>query len=127
MTGYTDEELKQLRTMRRQEQADGEREWQRWNAAGPGFSDEETVYVIEYREWGDHVWIGCSPFFDPIRVRPEETHSREEAEEVARLVLEGKRATNKGAMAYKGIDAVRIITRVSSAKILTQLTRPQED
>lgn len=123
MAAFTQEELARLRAMRRQESADAERERQLWCSVGPGYSETETVYVIEYREQGDHNWLGCSPFYDPLRMRPEETHSKEEAKEVAALILEGKRATDRGAMAMKGIGAVRIIERVASAKIITQLTR----
>lgn len=115
------EEADSLYELRQQERADGERERKRWSAAGPGYSETETVYVIEYRKHGDPTWFGCSPFFEPLRLRPEETHSRAEAEEVAALIKQDRHPVSKNATEYS-IEAVRVIERTATAKIIAQIS-----
>lgn len=119
------EEARSLRELREQERADGERERKRWNAATPGYSETGTVYAIEYRRDGDPTWFGCSPFFEPLRLRSEETHSRQEAEEVAVLLMRGERRLNKQD-APRSLDAVRIIERIATARIVTQISSTEE-
>lgn len=115
------EETRRLNAMRQQEQADGDRERQLWQSAGVGYSETGTEYVIEYRKHGDPTWYGCSPFFEPLRLRTEETHSKAEAEEVAALIKRGERPVSKNA-AEHGIEAVRVIERTATAKIITQIS-----
>lgn len=115
------EEANSLYELRQQERADGERERKRWNEAGPGYSETETVYAIEYRRDGDPTWFGCSPFFEPVSLRPQETRSRQEAEEVAVLLMRGERRRHKQD-APRSLDAVRIIERIAAARIITQIS-----
>lgn len=114
-------EERSLYELRQQERADGDRNRERWHAASPGYSETETVYVIEYRRDGDPTWFGCSPFFEPVSLRPEETHSRQEAEEAAVLLMRGERRLNKQD-APRNLDAVRIIERIATARIVTQIS-----
>jgi len=119
------EVARSLHELRQQERADGKRESERWNAATPGYIETGTVYVIEYRRDGDLTWFGCSPFFEPVSLRPGETRSRQEAEEIAVLLMRGERRLNKQD-APRSLDAVRIIERVATARIVTQILRPEE-
>lgn len=124
MGAYTKEELQRIYLMRRQERADDDRRREQWNAAPVGWTEDETVYVIEYRIGVGETWNGCSPFFDPLSTSPEETHSRHIAEDVAQELLDGKRGPNKTAdPADRDITAVRIIERVSTAKIISMVRK----
>lgn len=123
MAGYTEEENRRRAAMQSQERADEDRRLSMWHAAPVGWSETETVYVIEYRNPGDPSWYGCSPFHTPLRLRPEETHNQYEAEEVARLILAGEWAKNRqeepGA---HPVDATRVIERISTGKIILHVS-----
>jgi len=123
MTNYTREELDRLNSMRRQRMGDSERERDQWDAAPVGWSESETVYVIEYQHPGDPTWYAASPFYTPLRLNSDETHSKEEAHEVAVMIRKGERAVSKGQEGRPSlVAAVRVIERVSSAKIISQLS-----
>jgi len=121
VTAYTREELDRLHAMRQQRRGDDERRQERWNAIGVGYSETETAYRIEHQNHGDPIWYAASPFYTPLRLDPDETHSKEEAHEVAAMLRKGERAVSKGQEGRPSlVAAVRVIERVSSAKIISQ-------
>ncbi len=123
MAGYTKEENERRAAMRDQERADGERRNSMWHAAYVGYKEEGTEYTIEYLNPGDPTWYSCDPFHTPLRLYPGETHSMQEAEEVAGLILAGKWAKNRQEEPGKRpVEAVRIIERYSRAKIIRHIS-----
>jgi hypothetical protein len=123
MSRYTEEENRRRSLMRRQEMADDARRKTMWNAAGVGFSETETEYGIEYRRDADPAWYSADPFYEPLRLHTDLTHSREEALVVAEEIRAGRWGVTKqsGPGTYN-ITGVRVYERVSSAKIIHQLS-----
>lgn len=124
MAAYTKEELQRISAMRRQARADDERRQSMWTHAQPGHTSSDTNYVIEYRTDDHPTWFAASPFYDPLRVDPDRTHSKEEAEEVAALILLGTwgvaKQSDPGAV---NVTAVRVIKGTWTSKIVQQLDR----
>lgn len=122
MAHFTQEELDRILLMRQQRSADCDREKQRWDAAYAGYEETETYYVIQYMEEGRHGWISCDPFYAPLRLDRDRTHSKAEAYEVAAKLLAGEWATRKQAEpGDTKIAQVQVIECVSSQKILKRL------
>jgi hypothetical protein len=118
MSGWTKEELKQMNQMREAEREEWDRSRQEWNNARFGYSETETVYVIEYLTEGG-VWAGTDPFYDPISHRPGETDDEGHAHDVAAELVLGTRAVSRGAP-LGGVHAVRVIRRTATATIISE-------
>jgi hypothetical protein len=116
---WTREELDTLNTLRKEQSARFVREAEAWQAAGLGFVEEGTEYVIEYRKGNDTTWYSTSPFYDPLSLHPGHATDKTEALLVAAMLLRGERATQKGRDPQRdNVREVRIIERTNSAKII---------
>lgn len=123
MSGYTYNPHR-MRELRDEEQAAEDERRGVWTDAKPGYTESETVYVIEYRQGNDPAWYSASPFYEPVRLQYEETHSELEAHEVAARILSGEWGVQRQRdPATDNITTVRVIERVSSAKIISQVDR----
>ena len=121
MGAYTKDELKQIHEMRKEERAESDRRKEEWDTAKPGFTEEGTVYTIEFRHDDLPTWFGTTPFFDPIRIDPGETEDEAEAHAVAAEILMGKRGVDKqNDPGDYNITGVRVVKRYCSATIISQ-------
>lgn len=120
MPAWTKEELDQVRQLRQKERAESAREKQRWDEAVAGFEEEETVYTIQYLLNGRSAWFAASPFFEPVRTQPDETHDENEAHRVAAELLAGQRGVTKQSAPDSEIVGVRVVERYTRATIVSQ-------
>lgn len=116
---WTREELDTLNALRKEQRARFVREAEARQAAGLGFAEESTEYVIEYHKGNDTTWYSTSPFYEPVSLHPDRTEDKTEALLVAAMLLRGERSTQRGRDPQReDVRTVRIIERTTSAKII---------
>ena len=121
MGAYTRAELDRIHELRKEWLAESDRRRDQWDAEIAGFTEDQTVYVIEYRCDDNPTWFSATPFYDPVRVQPGETHDEAEAHTVAAKILAGTWGTSKQSNpGSDNVTGVRVIERYSKATIISQ-------